>query len=1210
MRSVEILGILFLFPNLIGGACLYSLYCFTIFSTKCSLYISGYYLYNSLICLNACPDGYTADASNSCQLTSSQVLININFGQYSNWKVSTVGNLQSYNSLPLDTSSQLTPIPTKYQGFYFASKSSMKSTQSWVFSPDLTITFWSLLVSANGGILIQGNTVSGACFNNNLVQIYPSASNNNWYISVSPIYEFTAFCTTVTYNHFASTFQWELLSFTITQVDCCTINIISTQNGVAYTDTVSNTQITYSTSLTWYLGTYGGSPASPLVFLYQLLIKNSASASLASIGSLPACAFNYYWNGAACQACGASCSTWPWCVSSACSACDSSCNTCSYTCSGFATSMCACISGEPVGSCCNLGCSCCSTFWGCSTCGAGYNLIGSICLSYCPTGSCTTLSSTAITDIVFGTFGGSYAGFVSGSSSATYYPFNSPEPDDPIPIYNRGLYFDTTRFLNNPSILLAYNFTIGIWVLPTSGNILSKGTGLKLSSTGVVNINLLDKTETANLITTSSTTISGWSYLTVTVSFSSTSTTIKTTINNVSYYSNTLLNMIFKDTTSAGLVIGNGYVGFVYGIKIWNYAINSFSNEFNNYICGVGLGSSCLNTCSYNQYYSSGCQPCLASCTAGCVRSSSCNVCPSDSCSLCTSFTVCTACSGNSYLSGSSCVDCGTTSYVSGTSCIPCPLNSYVSGGSCVTCSSNSYVSGTSCVDCGTTSYVSGTSCIPCPSNSYVSGGSCVTCSSNSYVSGSSCVNCGTTSYVSGTSCIPCPSNSYVSGGSCITCSSNSYVSGSSCVDCGTTSYVSGNSCIPCPSNSYVSGGSCITCSSNSYVSGSSCVDCGTTAYVSGSSCVACPSNSYVSGGSCVTCSSNSYVSGSNCVDCGTTAYVSGTSCIPCPSNSYVSGGSCITCSSNSYVSGSSCVNCGTTSYVSGNSCIPCPSNSYVSGSSCITCSSNSYVSGSSCVDCGTTSYVSGNSCIPCPSNSYVSGGSCITCSSNSYVSGSSCAACPSNSYVSGSSCVTCPSTSYVSGSSCVTCPFNSYGSGSSCVNCGTNSYVSGTSCIPCGPGFYLSGISCASCYTGCKTCSGPNINNCLSCLSGYFLWNNLLCLTLCPSGYTPTYSSYNCTYNTNLGLKLVLDTLNIGNNGAVVYGADSQNYYPEFDSNDPWPAYDRGYYFTNGSYIASQLVVAPTFSINLWLKVQKQGIVLSKNSRLVLSISSNSICP
>ena len=52
------------------------------------------------------------------------------------------------------------------------------------------------------------------------------------------------------------------------------------------------------------------------------------------------------------------------------------------------------------------------------------------------------------------------------------------------------------------------------------------------------------------------------------------------------------------------------------------------------------------------------------------------------------------------------------------------------------------------------------------------------------------------------------------------------------------------------------------------------------------------------------------------------------------------------------------------------------------------------------------------------------------------------------------------------------------------------------------------------SCYTGCETCFGPNENNCLTCVSGYYLDPmTYQCVNTCPTGSTANYVDATCDY-------------------------------------------------------------------------------------------------
>ena len=145
-------------------------------------------------------------------------------------------------------------------------------------------------------------------------------------------------------------------------------------------------------------------------------------------------------------------------------------------------------------------------------------------------------------------------------------------------------------------MLLAYTFTIGVWALPTSGNIFTKGSGLVLGSDGSFTIQILMILQLSSSYTTSTPTISVWSFITITVEFITDTTSITTTINNVQIFYSTYLNQIFTDMSPSTITIGSAYTGFVYGFKLWNSAVYSFSTEVNDEVCGTASGFTCLLT--------------------------------------------------------------------------------------------------------------------------------------------------------------------------------------------------------------------------------------------------------------------------------------------------------------------------------------------------------------------------------------------------------------------------------------------------------------------------------------------------------------------------------------------------------------------------------------------------------------------------------------
>ena len=95
----------------------------------------------------------------------------------------------------------------------------------------------------------------------------------------------------------------------------------------------------------------------------------------------------------------------------------------------------------------------------------------------------------------------------------------------------------------------------------------------------------------ASSYTTSSATISEWSFITITVEFITDTTSITTTSITFRHFIQLTSNQIFTDTSPSTITIGSSYTGFVYGFKLWNSAVYSFSTEVNDEICGTAVDS-------------------------------------------------------------------------------------------------------------------------------------------------------------------------------------------------------------------------------------------------------------------------------------------------------------------------------------------------------------------------------------------------------------------------------------------------------------------------------------------------------------------------------------------------------------------------------------------------------------------------------------------
>ena len=198
--------------------------------------------------------------------------------------------------------------------------------------------------------------------------------------------------------------------------------------------------------------------------------------------------------------------------------------------------------------------------------------------------------------------------------------------------------------------------------------------------------------------------------------------------------------------------------------------------------------------------------------------------------------------------------------------------------------------------------------------------------------------------------------------------------------------------------------------------------------------------------------------------------------------------------------------------------------------------------------------------------------------------------------------------------------------------------------CILCENGYYLSNGSCQGCHSTCKTCSGGEVDDCLTCNDDLQVLNGEcvnqcrtecystcsscdLCdfvgCSSCPDGLFELFGTcsecplgYNvvgdeCVLEFEVVFDMKFDSLNgLVNDfvsGIVGVAGSSQQFYPDFEANDPIPGYKRGFYFNGKSSVVSiteqdnnsnMLTLAPEFSFEIWFYAQgSTGTLISKQS-------------
>ena len=1121
--------------------------------SSCSSCTTGY-LYNSLSCLPLCPTGFIQTSSpNTCTASSSQSLFYLNFWEFRQFGVSSIGNFQHPGGLLFDDSQHLTPIPTNERGFYFASTSRLVSTSSYVLGPDLTLRFC-IRIKADGTIF---EASSGGISYFKLAAVSGTVTAY-WYLTSTSgsaghslsLYAYQTYWATAVFNsaQASGTFTMNMPGYSTTTI-----------SGFEFRGQ-------YSNMLYYFGGVTSGDSFTG--FFHEIYVDNSVITEYNLYDPYVLCEYNEYFNAAGqCAACTGCSETWPWCARPGCTVCYSSACT---SCTGFGYDFCDSCSTSAVAPDCVLGLHCAagSRVFSCTSCLSGYSLIDGLCLVLPYAYDSSTLTSPII-DITFSIFEQYYGvAFQSGSNPSTWAPFHTPDTDDPFPVKNRGLYFDGSYkyLITTGNFVLNYKWSVAMWIYPQKYSILLYTSALTIYI-GYATIRISNPDDVWSPSSYNfENTYDIWMFSVYAVNFASNTVSMTYTQDETSVSVLSVDGYAFYDPGSL-MTIGQystyniqNYQGFIYSITIWQDYVTDLTSHYN--ICGTGLGSSCIWNCGLTQYYNSYealYLNCDSSCTDGCAAAGTCTQCLYPGCSSCTDYSsTCTTTNSSPCLSGytlsttllnccnPACGDCyGAFSY----NCVACSGSNFLLGQICVSvCPIGYTVVGSEC-------YVNVNPFIDLMLDAIedevaeTAGGIIfgTGADTNFYPNGESsdpipAMNRGY--YFTSTSYMYTPSLTipysftmifyikHLTGGSLLSQSSLTISTSGSTTFKISSVITASFSSLPSTdwrvivfnlsTDLYGTTTASFTSTQDSISSSSTAPN---TIFLDTSAplVLGAPSSSFTgfiyifqmciypettASLSATMCTSSSQTS---CLwNCDITHYLSGTSCTAC-SNSCTGGCVrstdcnlcsdllCSVCSSFTAV----CSTCITTAALVANVCV-CNNNYYLySANSCLACAVGTFsVGGAACGGCDA-------SCLACA----VSSTTCTSCNANASLVGNSCT-CNAGYYFNGNSCAAC----YATCSACT-------GPGSSqCSSCISNAVLTVGVCT-CGTSYFVMGNTCLACAATCKDCTGALSTQCLDCFSNAsiqvdnscvcnnnYYWSAGACLQCSSNCFTCTVSSSQCT--------------------------------------------------------------------------------------------------
>ena len=1096
---------------------------------SCTSCISGY-LYNAASCLPLCPTAYIQSSSpNACSPLASLTIFNLFFYSTRNFEATSIGNFQHPLGLPFQDPSRGSPIPASERGFYFESTSRLVSNINYIMAPDFTLRMC-IRIKADGTIF---EVTSGGTSYFKLAAV-SGVVVASWYLtspSTSAVYSInvytygTGWACPIPYSSQQSG-QFSMIKG----------SAITTIEGFEFRGQFSDTTMYFGGAASG--GAFTG-------FLYNFWADNAVNTTIKLLGFINTCDYNQFHvtSSGACITCTGCSQTWPWCLRSSCSICYT--DSCS-SCNGYAYEDCtACNNGNTPPDC-TLGKNCQSGngVFDCTTCNSGYSLIDGLCLLE-PYGYNPGALNTPVINMNFNTIQQYYDGiFQSGIDGTTWAPFNSPAADDPIPVKSRGLYFDgVAKYLVSTSnVVLNYKTTVAVWRYSQNGYYTVYTLYFTISTYRNAVILVSD---TEDYISSYSLgyyfTSNQWIFEAYMINF--VSNTVTLTYTDGSSVSNvySIDGYAYYDIGSLMHIGRYGtvyfYKGFIYSIAIWQTVITDFSTEYD--ACGIGLGDSCIWSCSFNKYYNSyenACLTCDSSCTAGCSTWGTCALCQESDCGTCSNFnTTCTSTVPDPCIAGyvfspgkkccnSACLECYGPAYFNCFSCSPgslllaqvcvgsCPLGYAASNSNClgslspflnlvinviqdqVLDTTQDIVFQTG-VD--TSFYPSGLPSDPVPS---LQRGYYFT----------------STSYMS-SGLLTLPYNftmifyiKQISGGALLSKSSFT-INTLGSVAFSIISVISATfSAIPSTDWTVMAFSLWTVMDGTTTVS------------------ITYPQISYTSS---ITSLAVIYIDTSASLILGASSgsfvgflYQFQVYLYP----KAVSTLSVLMCTTSSE---SDClINCDFAQYLFNSLCTACSAScteGCVRASDCNLCTDR----------CTTCTGFTQSSCTGCISHATLTNGQC-NCNAGWYWDGALCSACDS-------SCVLC------TGPTSANCA------------CWDNSSQVGMTCI-CNDRYYSVGNSCAPCHSSCLTCFGPTYYDCSSCENGLL---EIVCLSVCPIGFNLFENKCLLTHDARPTVEFVFNTIQgvyydeINNVGAMTGQSDS--YYPNLDTTDPVPAYQRGLYFT-----------------------------------------------
>ena len=572
----------------------------------CDSCFSGY-SYKNISCLEICPTGF-ALIDSSCIPGDSLFLFEIEFYNHLNFSSTSIQNFTHPLRLPFNEPLRRGPIPSKTQGFYFESTSSLISTNSYILSPDFCFTLFVKSFSPGEIFKIQDNSSKN-------LEIISTSSSIEIFIKIS-----NSTSSVMKQTHYTTSRFWTIFSF----------KSIQSRSYIILSNSYENTpildfefQMTSNSSI-FEFGSLNSQGFQG--FLYYFCMRNDAGCYYKTL-SAPACDLFSYVD-LSCKTCDEKCGNWPICTRKSCNVCYSiGCSDCN----GFGSEHCLKCEEEGLDQCIKARNCVRGSGFKCEECEKGMVLKEGICVreyfKFLPL------------NIKFDQIRQFHGGvFQSGSNSSTYAPFHNPDKDDPLPLKNRGYYLDSGQYFFSPKLNLNYKFTLLAWVSVKNYINLIQTELIQVFFDGIVRIRLRNYEEFRLFIVNNNCNFEDWKLIGLILDFKEGTSYIHSVCNKKIELKVQAKGYAFYDFNNYFNITAANYF-YLYQLVLIPYADFTITESLD--LCSDYSKDSCLWPPFKNQYFNqvlNKFEECDKRCRDGCATFASCTQCKYLDCKSCSGF--------------------------------------------------------------------------------------------------------------------------------------------------------------------------------------------------------------------------------------------------------------------------------------------------------------------------------------------------------------------------------------------------------------------------------------------------------------------------------------------------------------------------------------------------------------------------------------------